>query len=192
MYLSVGIDVLGFRAIAEWLDILCVVSYSIQMHHIQHEVIRWRLCVLHQDLQLIYVHKIWRMGMVQFNLHDFSEMSRTKVVKLPRLYLLESSFYNIPGGKSYFFPPCESRPSLCLLPGTVPFSQLHFQVVSCYLFPLLLTLALIPHLQRIKCPFVKIFSHYNSIFSFPYHEERTFELGFWYTLIWNFNFYVKH
>lgn len=40
LYLSVGIDVLGFRAIAEWLDILCVVSYSIQMHHIQHEVIR--------------------------------------------------------------------------------------------------------------------------------------------------------
>lgn len=31
---------LVFRAIAEWLDILCVVSYSIQMHHIQHEVIR--------------------------------------------------------------------------------------------------------------------------------------------------------
>ena len=29
MYLSVSIDVLGFRAIVEWLDILCVVSYSI-------------------------------------------------------------------------------------------------------------------------------------------------------------------
>ena len=121
MYLSVGIDVLGFRAIVEWLDILCVVSYSIQMHHIQQEVIKWRLCVLHQDLQLIYVHKIWRMGMVQFNLPDFSEMSRTKVVKLPRLYLLESSFYNIPAGRSSFFPPWKSKLSLRLLLGTVPF-----------------------------------------------------------------------
>lgn len=110
-----------------------MVSCSSQKHHIHHE--DWiyytktynyiNLCTWNMERGngIIWGSSLWSIYLNFQGLY-FSQASRPKVIKLPRLYLLKSAFLTIPEG---------SMPSL-LLSETDPFSASHIASLVLHIF----------------------------------------------------------
>ena len=95
---------------------------------------------------------------------------QNQVIKLPRPYLLESSFLNIPEGRSCIFPPYRSTPSLLLLSETQSTSHISRLVLHIFF-----TFHSCFHPSPMRGTLARISSHHTSTFSFPHHKQRTFD-----------------